>query len=142
MPNQTPAETPEPFPSVETPTPRPNPSVTPSPSYRELERRLTPLPDSSHRPTPAEEVQAEVPREPQVKAMGGDNAFPNADTVRAAVAALDNLDAADLELDVRSGSVTLSGSVARSSDRDRIITALGKVHGVTEVVDHLRIRLE
>lgn len=134
MPTRTPAEVPEPFPSVETPSP--------PRSYRELERTLVPLPDSSHRPTPREEAEAEVPREPQVTATGGSNAFPSAEAVKAAVSALDSVDATDLELQVVSGTVTLGGSVARASDRDRIVTALGKVGGVTEIVDRLRIRLE
>ena len=141
------AETPEPFPSIETPTSsrtdgHPADTSTAAPSYRDLERKLVPLPDSSHRPLQREAAQAEIPREPTVSATGGDGAFPAADTVRAAVAALDNLDGTDLQLDVVGGTVTMAGSVARAIDRDRIVTALERVHGVAEVRDQLRIRLE
>ncbi len=150
MPNKTTrpgAETPEPFPSLPTPSElshakgeqRP-PRGAAAPSYRDLASQLVPLPDSSHRPTLFEAEEAELPRDVKVSAGGG--AFPAADTMRAAVAALEGVDATDLELDVVGGSVTLSGSVARSSDRDRIVTALGKLHGVTEVLDRLRVRLE
>ena len=138
------AETPEPFPSIETPTTTPPPAAQGSAprSYRELERTLTPLPDSSHRPTPAEAEDAERPRAARVSASGGADAFPAVATVAAAVEGLDGVDVSDLEVDVVAGVVTLAGSVARTSDRDRLITALGKVGGVTEVVDRLRVRID
>ena len=147
MTTKTSAETPEPFPSIETPTKsrtdgHPAEPSTAAPSYRELERKLVPLPDSSHRPLPNEAAAAELPREPTVSVTGGDGAFPAADTVKAAVAGLDHLDGTDLQLDVVGGTVTMTGSVARAIDRDRIITALERVHGVAEVRDQLRIRLD
>lgn len=136
MPTRTPADIPESFPSVETPTAGPRPAAR---SYRDLERTLTPLPDSSHRPTDAEVAEAELPR--PIEVSGGDG-FPSADAVRAAIERLSAIDASDLELAVIGGSVRLSGSVARASDRDRILAAVHAVPGVTEVVDHLRLRLE
>lgn len=111
----------------------------PARSYRDLERVLTPLPDSSHRPTRAEAAEAEVPRPVEVSAEGGAVA---ADDVRAAIASLAAIDAGDLDVAVIGSSVRLSGSVARTSDRDRVVAAVHQVAGVDEVVDHLRVRLE
>lgn len=118
--------------------PTPSSASTPAASYRELERKLVPLPDSSHRPTPAEADEAEVPR--PVEVTGGDGAL-SADGVRAAVVALEHVDATDLTLDVVGGSVTVGGSVARTDDRERIVAAVEAVPGVTEVIDRLRVRL-
>jgi hypothetical protein len=110
----------------------------PARSYRDIERVVTPLPDSSHRPTEAEAAEAELPRPIHVSTDGG----ATGDSVRAAIEALPAVDATDLELDVVGGSVRVAGSVARGADRDQIVAALHTVPGVTEVVDNLRVRLD
>ena len=131
------ADQPAPFPSLPTPTsstsaPKP-PGSAPAPghSYDDLVRKHVPLPDSSHRPTHDEAVAAEVPHD-----------LPDQITMRDALQALQGVDIADLQVDVAGGTATLVGSVARSIDRERITTALGKVPGVVEIIDRLRIRLE
>jgi hypothetical protein len=106
-------------------------------SYGDLVRKLVPLPDSSHRPTHGEEREAEVPREPRVASSGG----AELDTVRAALHGLAGVDVADVQVDVAGTTATVTGSVARGYDRDRVVSALHAAPGVVEVIDHLRIRL-
>ena len=109
----------------------------PATSYRDLERTLTPLPDSSHRPTEAEAAAAEVPRPVETS---GDAATAGA--ARAAIEALPAIDATDLAIDaVDATTIRVEGSVARTTDRDRIVAALHRLPGVTQVTDHLRVRL-
>lgn len=134
------ADVPAPFPSI------PNATATPAESssdrsYDELVRRTVPLPDSSHRPTRDAAIAAEEPRAAAVTGSGSGD-LPGDDAVREALAALEYVDVSDLTVALRGGSATLSGSVARGFDRDRITTALGRIPGVTEIVDHLRIRTE
>lgn len=108
------------------------------PSYDDIARRNVPLPDSSHRPTRAEETDAE---EPRIPAVTGDGAAGD-DAVRAALDGLEHVDVSDLTVALSDGVATLSGSVARRLDRERIMSALARIPGVTEVVDRLRIRTE
>lgn len=121
------------------PSPPASADHPPARSYRDLERVLTPLPDSSHRPTEAEAAEAELPRPIRVSSPEG--GAVSGDAVRAAIEALPAIDATDLDLSVIGSSVRLSGSVARTSDRDRIVAAVHAVPGVDEVVDLLRVRL-
>ena len=135
-----PADQPAPFPSISTPT---TTTSSADVSYEDIVRKTVPLPDSSHRTSPSERREAELPQ-PGVTASGGANAFPNHDAIRAAMDALgaSGADVADVQVSVVAGKATIVGSVARSTDRDRIVTALGQVAGVVEVTDQLRIRLE
>lgn len=120
------------------PPPPSSTSASSSPSYDELARKNVPLPDSSHRPTRAEETDAEEPRIPAVTADDGSGD----DAVRAALAGLEHVDVSDLTVALSGGTATLSGSVARRLDRERIMSALARIPGVSEVVDRLRIRTE
>jgi hypothetical protein len=104
-------------------------------SYEDIIRKTVPLPDSSYRPTDAERIESEVPREP---ALVG----PHEGTMRDALQALTGVDLTDLQVDVEGGTATMRGSVARKDDRDRIEATLRGVPGVDEVRDQLRIRLE
>lgn len=103
-------------------------------SYDDLVRRRVPLPDSSFRPTSAEERSAEEPRDPAVTG-------PDAGALRAALDGLAHVDVADVQVETRGTTAIVSGSVARGYDRDRIVAALHGVSGVAEVVDRLRVRL-
>ncbi|HVV85535.1 MAG TPA: BON domain-containing protein [Kofleriaceae bacterium] len=118
----------------------PPPTHHPARSYRDLERMVTPLPDSSHRPTPSEAAEAEIPK--PVVVSGDEGAYPSADQVRAALVGLGGVDTSDLDVDVAGGTVTVSGSVARTRDREQILGALGRLAGVALVRDHLRVRLD
>lgn len=104
-------------------------------SYDDIVRKNVPLPDSSYRPSDAEAVDAEVPREPTL--VG-----PNQEAMRDALQALAGVDVADLQVDVDGGTATMLGSVARDSDREQIMATLRQVPGVVAVIDRLRIRLE
>ncbi len=130
------AETPEPFPSLPTPTASEG-TASSDRSYDELTRRLVPLPDSSHRPTVQEERSAETPRPPTVSVEVGD-----ASQLQAALAALTQIDLADVSVALVGGTATLTGSVARTLDRDEIAAALRRAPGVIEVLDQLRIRTD
>lgn len=107
-------------------------------SYDDITRRVTPNPDSSFRPTEAEEVEAEnAPfREPsELEAL-------IAAGIRSAIADEPQLDGADIGVAVTGTTATLEGSVATSSDRRTAVEIAWSVPGVTAVVDELKVRLE
>jgi hypothetical protein len=115
--------------------------MNPKPSYDDLVRGAVPLPDSSHRPSTAEAVAAETrPPGPRINAAFPDDGGANPDDVRGAIEALAGADLADLDVAIDSGRVTIDGSVATQEDRDRIVRAIGAVHGVITVIDTLRVR--
>lgn len=113
-------------------------------SYDDIVRQTVPLPDSSHRPTRAEErVAEERPPGPRIDmrdVRDGDDAAVNESSLRAALLSLEGADLADLDVAVEGGRVEIDGSVADVSDRDRIVRAVSDVPGVIAVIDTLRIR--
>lgn len=114
-------------------------SFMPSPerpgrSYEDIARTTVPLPDSSYQPTDAEKAASE---EPHLPAVTGSEV-----SVQAALAALSAVDLTDLQVVVTGSTATMSGSVARRSDRDQIEAALRGVDGIAEVDDRVRIRLD
>lgn len=132
------AETPMPFPSIPTPTSA-RTEVGPR-SYEDVVRLTVPLPDSSYRPTTAEEAAAMTP--PAADAASSRAPSSSDDRVRVVLARLDHADTADVSVALFGGTAIITGSVARGLDRDRIITALGTIAEITTVVDELRIRTE
>ena len=133
------AETPMPFPSIPTTT-RSVEGI--ARTYGDLVRTTVPLPDSSYRPTVAEEQAAVA--SPGTAAAGGTGGKPSTcdERVRIVLAGLDHEDTADVAVAVFGGTATITGSVARGLDRDRIMTALGTIAEITTVVDELRIRTD
>jgi hypothetical protein len=120
--------------SVDRMTDRPTVPV----SYDDITRRVTPNPDSSFRPTEAEEHAADnAPfREPsELEAL-------IAAGIRSALADEPQLDGADVGVVVTGTTATLEGSVATSSDRRTAVEIAWSVPGVTAVVDELKVRLE
>ena len=110
-------------------------------SYDQLARTTVPLPDSSYRPTQAEEELADVLTGLRiVTAWPDDEAASEAD-VRAALAAHPQLDTSDLRLVIHGATVAVEGSVASPRDRDELIAVLEDVPAVEHVVvPNLRIR--
>jgi osmotically-inducible protein OsmY len=105
-------------------------------SYDDITRRVTPLPDSSYRPTEGEAYDAEHPAEPsELEAL-------IAAGIRSAIADEPQLDGADVGVKVSGTTATLEGSVATSSDRRTAVEIAWSVPGVTAVVDELKVRLE
>jgi hypothetical protein len=120
--------------SVDRMTERPTVPV----SYDDITRRVTPLPDSSFRPTEGEEHEAEHPsmKEPsELEAL-------IAAGIRSAIADEPQLDGADVGVTVSGTTATLEGSVATSSDRRTAVEIAWGVPGVTAVVDELKVRLD
>ena len=112
------------------------PYATPT-SYDDIARRTVPLPDSSHRPTEDEVVEAHeaVNREPtELEAL-------IAAAVRAAFADDHHLDGSDLGVDVDGTVAILTGSVVTEEDRRRAVEIARDVPGVSDVIDDLRVRL-
>jgi osmotically-inducible protein OsmY len=110
-------------------------------SYDDIARTTVPLPDSSHRPTSAEESAAtDRPAGPRIHKRFADDDTVNIDSVKAALLALDGADLADLDLTIEGGRVEIDGSVADDGDRDRIIRAVSDATGVIAVIDTIRIR--
>ena len=63
---------------------------------------------------------------------------PTPDELRAEVTKL-GLDAKDLALDVQGDTVTVSGSTPSQEVREKIVLAVGNVHGVAKVEDKLTV---
>jgi nucleoid-associated protein YgaU len=63
---------------------------------------------------------------------------PTPDELRAEVTKL-GLDAKDLALDVQGDTVTVSGSAPSQELREKIVLAVGNVHGVAKVEDKLTV---
>jgi nucleoid-associated protein YgaU len=63
---------------------------------------------------------------------------PTPDELRAEVTKL-GLDAKDLALDVQGDTVTVSGSTPSQELREKIVLAVGNVHGVAKVEDKLTV---
>jgi osmotically-inducible protein OsmY len=106
-------------------------------SYDDITRELVPLPDSSHRPTTAEEKLAYEPRVREQTQHEQDTAA----AVRAAFAEDTYLDRSDLDVAVEGSTAVLVGSVVTEADRRRAIEIARGVPGITEVRDELRVRL-
>ncbi len=109
-------------------------------SYDDIVRQTVPLPDTSNRPTRAEEVLSETrPPGPRI-ARVDDESLVDEGSMRAALLALDGADLTDLDVAIEGGRVQVDGSVADESDRDRIVRAVSDVPGVIAVIDTIRIR--
>jgi osmotically-inducible protein OsmY len=110
-------------------------------SYEDIVRSTVPLPDSSHRPSVAEEVAAEErPQGPRIQTRDPDDTTVDLTSVRAALNNLAGADLADLDVTLERGRAEIDGSVADGNDRDRIIRAVSDVGGVIAVIDRLRVR--
>lgn len=111
------------------------PNSKPPTTYDDLARKLTPLPDSSYRPSRAEvEAAHNRPQGPRIQAT-------DHDAVRAVLANLDGADLTDIDVMIEDGLATLDGSVAKDEDRTRVVEAVHTIPGVTAVIDQLRVRL-
>jgi len=63
---------------------------------------------------------------------------PTPDDLRAEVTKL-GLDAKDLAVDVQGDTVTVSGSAPSQEQREKIVLAMGNVHGVAKVDDKITV---
>src|SRR5689334_20254544 len=63
---------------------------------------------------------------------------PTPDDLRAEVTKL-GLDAKDLAVDVQGDTVKVSGSVPSQEQREKIVLAMGNVHGVSKVEDDITV---
>jgi nucleoid-associated protein YgaU len=63
---------------------------------------------------------------------------PTPDDLRAEVTKL-GLDAKDLAVDVQGDTVTVSGSAPSQEQREKIVLAMGNVHGVAKVEDKITV---
>jgi osmotically-inducible protein OsmY len=114
----------------------------PNRTYDDIVRTTVPNPDSSHRPTRAEEHEA-VEREagPRIHmAPGEDGEGPTKAAVHGALAMLGAADLADLDVTIEGARLQVDGSVASKEDRDLVVRCLEDVPGVVAVIDTLRIR--
>ncbi len=102
-------------------------------SYDEIVRETVMLPDGSHRPMPAEEAEALSRRPPRRTPP------PGLTPIRWALAQLDEVDVAAVEVALTGSRVTLTGVVANRDARARIVAAVEAVPGVEAVVDALRV---
>lgn len=110
-------------------------------SYEDIVRSTVPLPDSSHRPSTAEEQSAdERPAGPRIQTRFSDDTNVDLTSLRAALNGLTGADLADVDVTLENGRAEIDGSVADSNDRDRIIRAVSDVTGVIAVIDRIRVR--
>jgi nucleoid-associated protein YgaU len=63
---------------------------------------------------------------------------PTPDELRAEVTKL-GLDAKDLAVDVQGDTVTVSGNAPSQEQREKIVLAMGNVHGVSKVEDNITV---
>ena len=63
---------------------------------------------------------------------------PTPDELRAEVTKL-GLDAKDLAVDVQGDTVKVSGSAPSQEQREKIVLAMGNVHGVSKVEDNITV---
>src|SRR5919112_6832763 len=63
---------------------------------------------------------------------------PTPDDLRAEVTKL-GLDAKDLTVDVQGDTVTVSGNAPSQEQREKIVLAMGNVHGVSKVEDKITV---
>jgi osmotically-inducible protein OsmY len=60
--------------------------------------------------------------------------------IKAKMALDDSVKALDIDVDTRGGTVTVSGIVASTAQRDRALQLARETEGVTQVVDKLQIK--
>lgn len=60
--------------------------------------------------------------------------------IKAKLALDDTVKALDVDVDTNGSTVTVSGTVATSAQRDRVVQLAKETAGVTNVVDHLTVR--
>jgi hyperosmotically inducible protein len=60
--------------------------------------------------------------------------------IKAKMALDDTVKALDVDVDTNGSTVTVSGTVATSAQRDRVVQLAKETAGVTRVVDHLTVR--
>lgn len=113
----------------------------PAVDYEDLTRRTVPNPDSSYRPTEAEEALALDLTGLRVVTAWPEPDAPSEDSVLAALGREPHLDTTDLRVVIHGATLAIEGSVASVRDRDELIALLERVPGVEHVVaTTLRIR--
>jgi osmotically-inducible protein OsmY len=91
----------------------------------------------------AREVGAEVGERAAVAADQARRAMTDGSItakIKAKMALDDSVKALDIDVDTRGGTVTVSGIVASTAQRDRALQLARETDGVTQVVDKLQIK--
>jgi osmotically-inducible protein OsmY len=91
----------------------------------------------------AREVGAEVGERAAVAADQARRAMTDGSItakIKAKMALDDSVKALDIDVDTRGGTVTVSGIVASTAQRDRALQLARETEGVTQVVDKLQIK--